>query len=152
MPKLTPLQLAGLSLFGVLIAASFYLLPLHALGTRRALIALLPFALGIALYALSLHRLRKSIKQQLWTDQQIAPLLRITSSMLFQCLGFVCLGLFFLSLLAPHAYRAIGWSSWLLGMWIMQLQSTVQRPKPPAGPRINWRTRPPIQSDHWGQP
>jgi hypothetical protein len=157
-------QLASLGLFGVLIAEAMFLAPLPALHAHFGLfvsfmLGMTPVLLGLGLYIWAVAQLKNGVQNGIWTEDQLAPLRRITLSpfltaTMFALLAeFLVLTLFNMSSHTHHALRAWGWSAYLFLMYIQQLQMATKRPtvNVSTAPRIDWRTRPPIQSEHWGE-
>jgi hypothetical protein len=155
-PNISPLKLAALSLLGVLVTEAGYIgvVPLRYAHHRVQLLLLdlVPFLLGIALYLYALTRLKNSVQNSLWPEAELEPLRRISNSGTFLAVAMFFFGIFALTLLLPRPYRSAGWGAWLLGMYLMQIANALKKPpSPKASGRIDWRSCPPLQSDHWGQ-
>jgi len=169
--NLSAAQLAGLGLLGNLIATTMAALvgPFHLRATAHLgflprfllttpltlLLWMTPVVLGLGLYLWAITQIRNGVKNGIWTEDQLAPLRRITLSGAFTAVAISLLLLFavftFLKV-GNHAHRAWGWCAYLLGMFLSQLAQATKRPTvKSSGPRIDWRTRPPIQSEHWGE-
>jgi hypothetical protein len=153
-PRLSPAQLTALSLLGALIAVGIFVLPVRGhLNPARiaALVAVLLPSLGLPVWAI--RRLKNGIQNEDWTEAQLAPLRRVALAPWVMWLAFACLAVFFVCIISDHDRRQIGWSAYLLSMDLIQLRQALRKPvtKASSAPRIDWRTRPPLHSDHWGQ-
>jgi hypothetical protein len=155
-PNISALKLIALSLLGVLVTEAGYvgIVPLRGAQHQAQLLLLdlVPFVLGISLYSYTLSRLKNSVQNGLWTEAELEPLRRITNSGTFLAVAMFFFGIFALTLLLPRPYRNAGWGAWLLGMCLIQITNALKKPpSPKPHDRIDWRSRPPLQSDHWGQ-
>jgi hypothetical protein len=162
-PDLSAAQFAGLGLLGILITEAIFLAPLPSLMHLGLfygfLLGMTPVLLGLGLYIWSIAQIKDGVQNGQWTEDQLAPLRRITLSpyltvTIFALLAvFLAFTLFSLASHAHRAYRVWGWAAYLFLMFITQLQLATKQPtvNVSTAPRIDWRTRPPIQSDHWGQ-
>jgi len=161
-PDLSAAQFAGLGLLGVLITEAIFLAPLPSLMHLGLflgfLVGMVPVALGLGLYIWAITEIKNGVQNGIWTDNQLAPLRRITLSPYSTAIVFALLAVFLaftLFNLANHAnrsHRAWGWAAYLFLMFITQLQMATKQPTAKTtGPLIDWRTRAPIQSDHWGE-
>jgi hypothetical protein len=151
-------QTAALSIAGALLVVGSVLSPWHPHGTPLQFGVLLIPVLGGTIWIMALSRLKSGIKNAVWSETQIESLRTITESPLLTGLGIAFLGVFLFAAfpLMPHsanpALREIGWTSFLLGQCCSQLRFSTQRPRNTTPTtRIDWRSRPPLQSDHWGQ-
>jgi hypothetical protein len=155
-PNISALKLAALSLLGVLVTEAGYIgvVPLRSEhhGVQLLLLDLVPFVFGIALYLYTLNRLKNSVQNSLWTEAELEPLRRISNSGTFLAVAMFFFGIFAVTLLLPRPYRSAGWGAWLLGMCLIQIANALKKPPSPTPPGSNdWRSRPPLQSDQWGQ-
>jgi hypothetical protein len=155
-PTISALKLAALSLLGVLVTEAGYIgvVPLRGAHHRVQLLLLdlVPFVLGMALYLYTLNRLKNSVQNSLWPEAELEPLRRITNSWTFGAFAIFFLGIFAVTIFMPRLYRSDGWGAWLLGMCMMQIANALKKPpSPKPSSRIDWRSRPPLHSDHWGQ-
>jgi hypothetical protein len=162
--NLSATQFAFVGLLGVLIAEALFLAPLPVLREHFGLsvsfiLGMTPVLLGLGLYIWAITQLRNGVQNGQWTEDQLAPLRRITLSpiltatMLSLFVAFVGFIVFDFASNNHHAHRAWGWAAYLLLMFIQQLQMATKLPtlNLSTAPRIDWRTHPPIQSEHWGE-
>ena len=160
---LTPTKLAGLGLLGTLVAEAGFAAPRHTLMHLGLfygfVLGMTPFVLGLGLSLWATTELRNGVQNGLWTEDQLAPLRRVTLSsyltatMLTLLAVFLGFTLFSLASHANSAHRAWGWAAYLFLMFIQQLQQATKRPtvNVSTAPRIDWRTRSHLHSDNWGE-
>jgi hypothetical protein len=159
--NLSAAQLAGLGLLGNLIAVAAFAVPLTLPEHRHLtpfgfLLLMTPVLLGLGLYLWAITRIKNGVKNGTWSEDELAPLRTVTLSGALNA-GAISLIFFFAIFtffnMGNHAYRAWGWCAYLLGMFLMQLAQATKRPTVniSTAPRIDWRTRPPMQSEHWGE-
>lgn len=166
-PNVSAPQMAALSVTGALLAAGTWVVMPHLFGHHRPSVAhillktIVPLALyviGSAVWLLGTLQLGKGIKRSFWPEAQIESLRTITQSPVLIALFLIFFGIFCFCQLpfSPHPahpqLQGVGWAAFILGMCCSQLRSSTQRPRnttPTA--RLDWRSRPPLQSDQWGQ-
>lgn len=161
-PRFSALQMAVLSALGGLLLASGFLLtiPLHRqLGNagwvRRALLIFVPLLSGAVLTFVAEASLRRGLKDGRWPSADILSLRGLLESAVVKAVSctflLVSIGGF---LLAPHRYKAVGWALLIVLQTLLRLQTLVH-PRPQASGqshgKLDWRSIPPIRSEHWGQ-
>jgi MFS family permease len=152
--------MAALSVAGALLATAGSLLPVpshsHGAPWRIALFMALILP-GGAVWVVAISRLKDGIQNSRWPEAQIESLRTVTESPILTGLFFVLFLFFFVTAFpfsshpAHPALREYGWAAFLLGQCCAQLKASTQRPRIPPPARLDWRSRPPIHSNHWGE-
>jgi hypothetical protein len=167
-PKISAPQMAALSVTGALLAAGSWVVMPHLFEYANAqltparilletVVPLAAFVIGSAVWLHGILQLGTGIKRSSWPEAQIESLRTITQSPVLVGLFLIFFGIFCFSQFSfsPHPahpqLQGVGWAAFILGMCCSQLRSSTQRPRTPPTTRIDWRSRPPIHSDHWGQ-
>jgi hypothetical protein len=125
----------------------------HALGKGGiAVIFFLFFAGAAILMLMAESRFRDGIQNGIWSEEELAPLRAVFTSPWMTAFSVAGLIAFItVMFLAPHPYRGLGWSLFIVNQSLMRLQMAFRRktPKNPAPP--TWSGLAPIQSEHWGE-
>jgi MFS family permease len=159
-PDISAHRMAALSVAGSLLAAVSFLLPApsHGHGAPwRIAIFVAIILIGGAVWIVAVSRLKDGVQNSRWPEAQIESLRTVTESPVLTGLFFVLFLFFFVTAFpfsshpAHPALRGYGWAAFLLGQCCAQLRSSTQRPRTPPTTRLDWRSRPPIRSNHWGE-
>jgi hypothetical protein len=166
--NVSALQMASLSVAGAFLAAGSWVVMPHLFEYANArltparilvetVVPLATFVIGSAVYLLGIMQLGTGIKRSFWPQAKIESLRTITQSPVLVGLFLIFFGIFCICVFpfTPHPTHpklfGIGWAAFGLSQCCAALRSTTQRPRIPPTTRIDWRSRPPLQSDHWGQ-
>jgi hypothetical protein len=153
--NLSPLQLASLAFGSSLISSTLFILPIAPGSYLR----FEWIALGIAFLAAGIYlvfkaktELESGIANQRWPEAQVERLRSIVNSPTVTIV-FVAFMLAYVSMVFQHnSFRHIAWGFYWPAQAITQLRFACKEPKP-QGPfeRLDWKTIPPLQSEHWGE-
>jgi hypothetical protein len=156
---LSAAQMAMLSALGGLIMAIGFLLPglmyarfHHSSFTFRMLLLLPPFLIGTTLLFLAGNRLKRGIKDGRWPPADVEALRINLESSLWRAASIACVAVWSISIFESGRIHDFAWAAYPFFLTISTLQNNLRRPHS-SEPllRLDWRSRPPIRSEHWGE-
>jgi hypothetical protein len=157
--RLSAAQMAMLSALGGVIMSISFLLPglmytrfHHSSFTFRILLTLPPLLIGAPLLLLAGNRLKRGIKEGRWPSADIETLRINLESSLWRAASIACVAVWTTSLFIGGRIHDFAWVGYSFFLTISTLQSNLRRPHS-SEPllRLNWRSRPSIRSEHWGE-
>jgi len=117
-------------------------------------VCFLPFIAGAIVWAQSLKRLRNGIKNDLWSEDDLASLRRCFDHAAWTVLSVVCV-LVMLSQVVLSKHVILGPTYWV-SFWTLQtfsqLRIALKRKTTGSVGLKNWQEWTPIRSEHWGEP
>jgi hypothetical protein len=156
---LSAAQMAMLSALGGVIMSISFLLPglmytrfHHSSLTYRMLLMLPPFLIGTTLLWLAGNRLKRGIKDGRWPSADIEALRINLESGRWRAISLVCVAVWSISIFESGRIHSFAWAAYPFFLIISTLQSNLRRPHS-SEPliRLDWRSRPSIHSEHWGE-
>jgi len=152
-------QMVTIDAAGVVIMASTFLAISAAHLNRghgtlgfwfRTILSLLPLLLGGATSLWAHRQLEDGIASARWPDEEITSLRSRFETSLWR--GFnialaACIAMF-----APESHHDLGWFLLTLGQGMLRLQYALRVKPGNTPPPDDWRNRPRLQSEHWGNP
>jgi hypothetical protein len=163
--KVTPAQLAGLSLLSSLIAASaFFLAPiyrhLHNASFRTGssvslLIAMMAILCGGGYLSIWTNQeLKNGVQAARWSDAQLRPLRSFFNSWHVKIASGALIAALLVLLVVdvvhsnPHSFSPF-WACFILNQGLTSLRGSLAEPKPSQQSRLYPAA--PLQSEHWGE-
>lgn len=162
-PLLSLMQQAALALaIGVIASLCWFFEVLFRthVHTSLTLWFILYSVFGLASFIASIwisYDLRTGIESGRWPETEIdrfrATFDKPWLTGISVTLAFAALFFMFFDLVSSHHHvRGSGYGVLFLSQILSQFSMAVRRPRPRStGQRIDWRSAPPITSDHWGQ-
>lgn len=146
---------------GVVSAVAWFVEPLVRVRSGHAFILWFTLfvvtALGTFVASLWIsYDLRTGIESERWPEEQIERFRATFNTPLavgvYATLTIAALFFLFFDLMSHHHAYGSGYGVLLLSQNLSQLQMAARRPKSRTpGQRTDWRSMPPITSDHWGE-
>ena len=137
---------------GFLIPGLMYARFHHSSFTYRMLLMLPPFLIGAPLLLLAGNRLKRGIKEGRWPSADIEALRINLESSLWRAASIACVAVWTTSLFIGGRIQSFAGAAYPFFLIISTLQSNLGGPHS-SEPllRLDWRSRPSIRSEHWGE-
>jgi hypothetical protein len=150
----SPMQLSGWSGAGCLIYLAGYLTTSFNVLSRglQGLVFLLLVGLGMAVTWLAWERLNDGIRNETWTDDEIAPLRRLVERPVFTYIPWLMLASLVVMIIVPGPphislwFWPVIWANLTLGQLKVSVRPIVEN-RGGAG----WLNAAPVRSEHWGE-
>jgi cytochrome c biogenesis factor len=157
--KLTALQTIALSVFGALLAAAAFILPIHHSNSQDSpgwllatMLALIIVGFAISFYATT--DLESGLLNERWPEDEIISTRALLASSLITAATFLCVIAAGIFIWISHSTRDIGWALLLFVQSLTRLQTAAKPPRPNRSTSSftpNWNSFSPIRSEHWGE-
>jgi archaellum biogenesis protein FlaJ (TadC family) len=154
--NLSPMQLACLALSGSFAPSIAFWLPIMPGSNHRdawSILGVVLFATGILFLFRVPPELESGIANRRWPESQVEKLRSILNSRAITIVLFMLLIACVVMVFLPQrSFRRVTWAFMLPVQSLSLLRLACKEPKP-QGPfeRLDWKSIPPLQSQHWGE-